>query len=170
MAVQNRAFEIAALAADKPAPDAEENVAELDHGNGYFSLWRRPSPGQFGMLQLRQSRGTSEERLRGLDRFFAALVLTPEEAVANERKDAEGRLYSERVEAGETAVGMDFFWDLWERDLIETDTLYSMMKEALEMHSGFPTSSQPASSPSASTSGPRSTATSRRARPKTPSS
>lgn len=169
MAVRNKAFEIAALAAEAPAPDADENVAELQHGHGVFSLWRRPSAGQIGMMQLRWTRGTRDEQYKALDRFFDQIVLTPEEIVANDRKDAEGRLYSERIEAGERGVGMDFFWDLWERDVIETDTLMSMFKEVVEIHSGFPTSSSPASSKSPSKSGPRSPAASRRQR-STPSS
>lgn len=164
MAVRNKAFEIAALDADKPAPDAEENVAELDHGNGYFSLWRRPSPGQFGMMQLRMSRGTAEESLRALDRFFAQVVLTPDEIVADERTDSAGQKYADRVKNGEHGVGMDFFWDLWERDVIETDTLLGMMREAVEIHSGFPTASPQPSSVRQKPSGQSSTAVSRRQR------
>lgn len=163
MAVRTSNFEIAALdAVATQAPD--ENVAELNHGNGYFSLWRRPRPGQFAILQLRMSRGNGTDRMQGLDRFFSKIILTPEEVLAEGRTDADGRTYLERAEAGDKPVGVEFFWDLIDRDVMEVDTLVEMMREAVEIHSGFPTSSSPASSPSATSSGPRSTATSRRAK------
>lgn len=157
-------FEIAALDAEQ-APRIEEQTAEITLGSKYVSLWRRPTPGQYAMFQLRLSRAGGDQQGRALDKFFGNLVLTPEEILAPGRVDEEGEAYAERIPAlKQEAVGFDFIVELIEnpRNNLDESFLLTLLEKAMEVHSGFPTSPASGSSTSPTPSGPPSTARSRR--------
>lgn len=161
MAIGKSVFEIAALEHEQTSTNTDENLAEIRIGPNTYTLWRKPTSAQFVMMTVRSTRG-SDERWKGIDRFLSGLLLTPEEAVADGRKDIDGNLYSDRVKAGDRFVGIDFLWELYEAEKLDEEQLVKLCEAAIEVHTGFPTESSSASSPGRTESGTTSTAASRR--------
>lgn len=176
MAVRTANFEIAAFdAAQQPEAKADENIVELGLGGGHFSLWRRPSSGEWGMFTVRLSKAkTTPQAAIAIENFLDRVMLTPDQVAADDRVDAEGARYADRIEAGEQAVGADFLLNAWGAGALgllsgeeigkeDGVSVLDIIKRAFEEFAGFPTEPASGSRSQRRSTGASSTASSRRA-------